>query len=162
MNGATDNQGAGSSGLKPAPIEQGYARKLWLGVGVFCIGEMLALVFGSGLLWYTGVWRNAVVQVGLGLPGVMSGLTMGWHIEIWLAMLSGEPILNDRDEIDSNAPFERGLAYLLPPLVATFGWIGIPAHSLWIPVATSGLSLLLFARIMHRIWSVWRNRPADL
>ena len=153
---AGEEQRAESGGLRPAPMEQGGIRKLRIGVIFFCIAELWALVFGSCVLWFFGILRTPFLG-SLAVGGVVAAISIGPGIETWLAIMSEEPILNEKGEDDSMAPFERGMWYMLPPLIASFGFIGAPARSMWVSALTSTVSLLLFARLIRRIRSVWRD-----
>lgn len=146
-----------TSQLKPAPMEQGGERKLWFGIRVLCAGEAWSILFGSGILWYLGLVHSRSLLYALASGGVGVWL-VGSSVETWLAMLSREPLLNDRDEIDSIAPTERSLRYVFPPLIATFGVIGAAVNMAVISVITSVISLALFAWMLRRILRIWRNR----
>jgi hypothetical protein len=145
---------SGSSGLKPAEIEPGALRKLRRAIASFWFGELWALAFGSGLWWYLGLIHNASPLIGVAGAGVCWCLATGDRIEEWLAILSGEPLLNEQGELDSIAPSKRAVAYVFPPLVATFGVFGILAGTAIIPLVTCGVSLAIFAYLMRRIWRV--------
>lgn len=153
---------ASTSGLKPAEVEPGALRKLRLATVLFCVAELWALVFGSGLLYSLGFVRNAVLLWSVGFASVTWGLLPGYHIETWLAILSREPLLNERDEMDPSAPMERSAAYLFPPLVAAFGVIGVVMQVAVIPLLTSGISLVIFGYLMRRIWRVRRHYLSTL
>lgn len=148
---SSDGQGSGDVCLRPAPVEQGDLRRLRIGVISYCLAEFVALV----LVWSTGVVHHPTLVGGLTVGCATMGMSLGPTIETWLAIMSGEPLLNENDEIDSDAPFQRGLWYGLPPMVAFFGIFRIPVGSIWVPLLTSALSLLLFARIMRRIRAVY-------
>ncbi len=139
-------------------MEQGGERKFWIGVRALCVSELLALILGSGVLWYIGLVHKPTFLYAFSAGLLGTGMVIGSQVEYWLGVMSREPLLNERGECDSTAPTERSIRYIFPVLIATQGIWGIVAHTALVPVLTSAASLGLFAVMLRRIVTIWRNR----
>ena len=140
--------------LKPGRFDPSQTGKFRGAVALFCVAEAYILLWASGLLSVLGILP---LFQGVAAVGAIGGCrTLGMNIETHLALLSGEPILNENDEIDSKALKYRASPYVYPPLVALFGAFGVLTGSVLVPIVTSTFSLLIFALIMRRIRAIWR------
>ena len=144
--------------LRPAAWAANDAKRLWIGVGLYCFAEVWAIAMSLGLWrvlgisfhYYSGLAMGSVI--GFANPGLT------WLTELRLSALRREPVINERGEIASHAPFRRALIYVVPPFIAALGGFDMILGEWRMVVLAVGVSLVMFSCIMYRIVRIWRDR----